>query len=184
MYEISSCLKLYEEKFLNDDNAKNILKLAVLRLIEEADTSMLQNIDSMPINRVAKWSLRVLFFPFSVVASKIDDKLIINTSKSVLDTEWIESNLSTCICANLKDKPGHPFYILIQGFEAGKELKVLRDKAKKAGYKYQPSITLELWLQGLVDNKTLTIKDKEDWLRLNNLVLEALKVDDYENFDK
>jgi len=43
---------------------------------------------------------------------------------------------------------------------------------------------LELWLQGLVDNKTLTIKDKEDWLRLNNLVLEALKVDDYENFDK
>ena len=184
MYEISSCLKLYEEKFLNDDNAKNILKLAVLRLIEEADTSMLQNIDSMPINRVAKWSLRVLFFPFSVAASKIDDKLIINTSKSVLDTEWIESNLSTCICANLKDKPGHPFYILFQGFEAGKELKVLRDKAKKAGYKYQPSITLELWLQGLVDNKTLTIKDKEDWLRLNNLVLEALKVDDYENFDK
>ncbi|MBC47587.1 MAG: hypothetical protein CMO27_01640 [Thiotrichales bacterium] len=184
MYEISSCLKLYEEKFLNDDNAKNILKLAVLRLIEEADTSMLQNIDSMPINRVAKWSLRVLFFPFSVAASKIDDKLIINTSKSVLDTEWIESNLSTCICANLKDKPGHPFYILFQGFEAGKELKVLRDKAKKAGYKYQPSITLELWLQGLVDNKTLAIKDKEDWLRLNNLVLEALMVDDYENFDK
>ena len=183
MYEISSCIKLYEEKFQNDDNAKNILKLSVLRLVLEADTSMLQNIESMPINSFAKWFLRLLFFPFSVTTSKIDDKLIINTSKSVLDTEWIESNLSTCICTNLKDKPDHPFNILFQGFEAGKELKVLRDKAKKAGYKYQPSITLELWLQGLVDNKTLTPEDKENWLRLNNLVLEALKVDDYENFD-
>ncbi len=184
MYEISSCLKLYEEKFLNDDNAKNILKLSVLRLIEEADTSMLNNIESMPINRVAKWLLRLLFFPFSVSTSKIDDKLIINTSKSVLDTEWIENNLSTCICTNLKDKPDHPFNILFQGFEAGKELKVLRDKVKKAGYSYQPSITLEFWLQRLVDNKTLTTEDKENWLRLNDLVLEALKVDDYESFDK
>tara|TARA_B100000959_G_scaffold96474_1_gene102240 strand:+ start:2269 stop:4725 length:2457 start_codon:yes stop_codon:yes gene_type:complete len=184
MYEISSCLKLYEEKFLNDDNAKNILKLSILRLIEEADTSMLNNIESMPINRVAKWLLRLLFFPFSVSTSKIDDKLIINTSKSVLDTEWIENNLSTCICTNLKDKPDHPFNILFQGFEAGKELKVLRDKVKKAGYSYQPSITLEFWLQGLVDNKTLTTEDKENWLRLNDLVLEALKVDDYESFDK
>ena len=184
MYEISSCLKLYEEKFLNDDNAKNILKLSVLRLIEEADTSMLNNIESMPINRVAKWLLRLLFFPFSVSTSKIDDKLIINTSKSVLDTEWIENNLSTCICANLKDKPDHPFNILFQGFEAGKELKVLRDKVKKAGYSYQPSITLEFWLQRLVDNKTLMTEDKENWLRLNDLVLEALKVDDYESFDK
>jgi acyl-CoA dehydrogenase len=184
MYEISSCLKLYEEKFLNDDNAKNILKLSILRLIEEADTSMLNNIESMPINRVAKWLLRLLFFPFSVSTSKIDDKLIINTSKSVLDTEWIESNLSTCICTNLKEKPDHPFNILFQGFEAGKELKVLRDKVKKAGYSYQPSITLEFWLQGLVDNKTLTTEDKDNWLRLNDLVLEALKVDDYESFDK
>ncbi len=184
MYEISACLKLYEEKFLNDDNAKNILKLSILRLIEEADTSMLNNIESMPINRVAKWLLRLLFFPFSVSTSKIDDKLIINTSKSVLDTEWIENNLSTCICTNLKDKPDHPFNILFQGFEAGKELKVLRDKVKKAGYSYQPSITLEFWLQGLVDNKTLTTEDKENWLRLNDLVLEALKVDDYESFDK
>jgi len=90
MYEISSCLKLYEEKFLNDDYAKTILKLSILRLIQEADTSMLLNIESMPINRVAKWLLRLLFFPFSVTASKIDDKLIINTSRSVLDTEWIE----------------------------------------------------------------------------------------------
>jgi acyl-CoA dehydrogenase len=184
MYEISSCLKLYEEKFLNDDYAKTILKLSILRLIQEADTSMLLNIESMPINRVAKWLLRLLFFPFSVTASKIDDKLIINTSRAVLDTEWIEKNLSTCICANLKDKPDHPFNILFKGFEAGKELKVLRDKAKKAGYKYQPSITLEFWLQGLVDNKTLTIEDRENWLRLNDLVLEALKVDDYESLDK
>ncbi|MDB4848169.1 acyl-CoA dehydrogenase [Candidatus Pseudothioglobus singularis] len=184
MYEISSCLKLYEEKFLNDDHAKTILKLSILRLIQEADTSMLLNIESMPINRVAKWLLRLLFFPFSVTASKIDDKLIINTSRAVLDTEWIEKNLSTCICAKLKDKPDHPFNILFKGFEAGKELKVLRDKVKKAGYKYQPSITLEFWLQGLVDNKTLTIEDRENWLRLNDLVLEALKVDDYESLDK
>ena len=54
---------------------------------------------------------------------------------------------------------------------------------KKAGYKYQPSITLEFWLQGLVDNKTLSKEDKENWLRLNDLVLEALKVDDFESFD-
>ena len=183
MYEISSCLKLYEEKFLDDDNAKHILKLSVLKLINEADTSMLKNIEALPISRVAKWFLRILFFPFSVTASQVNDKLIINTSKSILDTDWIENNLSTCICANLKNKPDHPFYILFKGFEAGKELKVLRDKAKKAGYKYQPSITLEFWLQGLVDNKTLSKEDKENWLRLNDLVLEALKVDDFESFD-
>ena len=184
MYEISSCLKLYEEKFLDDDNAKHILKLSVLKLINEADTSMLKNIEALPINRVAKWFLRILFFPFSVTSSQVNDKLIINTSKSILDTDWIENNLSTCICANLKNKPDHPFYILFKGFEAGKELKILRDKAKKAGYKYQPSITLEFWLQGLVDNKTLSKEDKENWLRLNDLVLEALKVDDFESFDK
>ena len=183
MYEISSCLKLYEEKFLDDDNAKHILKLSVLKLISEADTSMLKNIEALPINRVAKWFLRILFFPFSVTSSQVNDKLIINTSKSILDTDWIENNLSTCICASLKNKPDHPFYILFKGFEAGKELKVLRDKAKKAGYKYQPSITLEFWLQGLVDNKTLSKEDKENWLRLNDLVLEALKVDDFESFD-
>jgi hypothetical protein len=38
-------------------------------------------------------------------------------------------------------------------------------------------------LQGLVDNKTLTSQDKDDWLRLNELVLEALKVDDFENLE-
>ena len=58
---------------------------------------------------------------------------------------------------------------------------MLRDKARKAGYKYQPSITLEFWLQGLVDNKTLTTEDKENWLRWNDTLLEALKVDDFEN---
>ena len=94
----------------------------------------------MPINRVAKWLLRLLFFPFSVTASKIDDNLIINTSRAVLDTEWIEKNLSTCICANLKDKPDHPFNILFNGFEAGKELKVLRDKAKKQGTNTSPAL--------------------------------------------
>ena len=75
-----------------------------------------------------------IFSTLCYILSKIDDKLIINTSKSVLDIDWIESNLATCICSNLKDKPEHPFNILFQGFEAGKELKVLRDKAKKAGY--------------------------------------------------
>ena len=114
MYEISSCLKLYEEKFLDDDNAKHILKLSVLKLINEADTSMLKNIEALPINRVAKWFLRILFFPFSVTSSQVNDKLIINTSKSILDTDWIENNLSTCICANLKNKPDHPFYILFK----------------------------------------------------------------------
>jgi acyl-CoA dehydrogenase len=85
------------------------------------------------------------------------------------------------MCANLKEIPGHPFYILFQGYEAGIKLKVLRKKAKKAGYKYQPSITLEQWLQGLVDNKTLTSQERDDWLRLNDVVLESLKVDDFEN---
>ncbi len=70
-----------------------------------------------------------------------------------------------------------------QGYEAGLKLKVLRDKAKKAGYKYKPSITLEFWLQGLVDNKTLTTRDKDDWISWNNTLLEALKVDDFENLE-
>ena len=98
-----------------------------------------------------------------------------------LGTSNILENLSTCMCANLKEIPGHPFYILFQGYEAGIKLKVLRKKAKKAGYKYQPSITLEQWLQGLVDNKTLTSQERDDWLRLNDVVLESLKVDDFEN---
>ena len=135
----------------------------------------------MPINRVLKAILKFLFFPFSVTSAKIDDKLIIATSKSISDIDWLLDNLSTCICSNLKDKPDHPFYILFQGYEAGIELKTIRDKAKKAGYRYKPNISLELWLQGLVDNKTLTVEDKDSWLKLNDVVLEALKVDDFEN---
>ena len=181
MYEISSCIKLYEEKFQNDDQVKNILKLSVLTLVKEADSAMRDNIESMPINRVLKTILRFLFFPFSVTSAKIDDKLIIATSKSISDIDWLLDNLSTCICSNLKDKPDHPFYILFQGYEAGIELKIIRDKAKKAGYRYKPNISLELWLQGLVDNKTLTVEDKDSWLKLNDVVLEALKVDDFEN---
>ena len=60
---------------------------------------------------------------------------------------------------------------------------MLRDKAKKEGYKYQPSITLEFWLQGLVDNKTLTTEDKDNWISWNDTLLEALKVDDFENLE-
>ena len=183
MYEISSCIKLYEEKFQNDDQVKNILKLSVLTLVKEADSAMRDNIESMPINRVLKTILRVLFFPFSVTSAKIDDELIIATSKSIGDIDWLLDNLSTCICSNLKDKPDHPFYILFQGYEAGIELKTIRDKAKKAGYRYKPNISLELWLQGLVDNKTLTVEDRDNWLKLNDVVLEALKVDDFENED-
>jgi acyl-CoA dehydrogenase len=183
MYEISSCIKLYEEKFQNDNNVESILKLSVLTLAQEADVAMRENIESMPINKVIKSILRFLFFPFSVTNDKINDKLIIATSNSITDIDWLIDNLSTCICSNLKEKPGHPFYILFQGYEAGLKLKVLRDKAKKAGYKYKPSITLEFWLQGLVDNKTLTTRDKDDWISWNNTLLEALKVDDFENLE-
>ena len=181
MYEISSCLKLFEEKFQNDDNVKSILKLSILGLVKEADMAMMENIESMPINRFYKAILKFLFFPFSVTGAKIDDRLIISTSKSISNIDWLLENLSTCMCANLKEIPGHPFYILFQGYEAGIKLKVLRKKAKKAGYKYQPSITLEQWLKGLVDNKTLTSQERDDWLRLNDVVLESLKVDDFEN---
>ncbi len=183
MYEISSCIKLYEEKFQNDNNVESILKLSVLTLAQEADVAMRENIESMPINKVIKSILRFLFFPFSVTNDKINDKLIIATANSINDIDWLIDNLSTCICSNLKEKPGHPFYILFQGYEAGLKLKVLRDKAKKAGYKYKPSITLEFWLQGLVDNKTLTTRDKDDWISWNNTLLEALKVDDFENLE-
>jgi len=64
MYEISACLKLYEEKFQNDDKVKSILKLSILGLIKEADTAMLANIESLPINRVVKLLLQFLFFHF------------------------------------------------------------------------------------------------------------------------
>jgi acyl-CoA dehydrogenase len=181
MYEISACLKLYEEKFQNDDKVKSILKLSILGLIKEADTAMLANIESLPINRVVKLLLQFLFFPFTVTNAKIDDRLIISSSKSVADIEWLLENFSSCLCSDLKDIPGHPFYILFQGYEAGILLKVLKQKVKKAGYKYQPSSTLEVWLQELVDSDVLASEEKNKWLRLNEIVLESLKVDDFEN---
>jgi len=181
MYEISACLKLYEEKFQNDDKVKSILKLSILGLIKEADTAMLANIESLPINRVVKLLLQFLFFPFTVTNAKIDDRLIISSSKSVADIEWLLENFSSCLCSDLKDIPGHPFYILFQGYEAGILLKALKQKVKKAGYKYQPSSTLEVWLQELVDSDVLASEEKNEWLRLNEIVLESLKVDDFEN---
>ena len=43
--------------------------------------------------------------------------------------------------------------------------------------------TLEVWLQELVDSKVLTSEEKNEWLRLNEIVLESLKVDDFENLE-
>jgi acyl-CoA dehydrogenase len=181
MYEISACLKLYEEKFQNDDKVKSILKLSILKLVKEADTAMLTNIESLPVNRVVKLLLKFLFFPFSVTNAKIDDRLIVSSSKSIADIDWLLENFSSCLCSKLKDIPDHPFYILFQGYEAGILLKALKQKVKKAGYKYQPSSTLEVWLQELVDSDVLASEEKNDWLRLNEIVLESLKVDDFEN---
>ena len=181
MYEISACLKLYEEKFQNDDKVKSILKLSVLQLVKEADTAMLTNIENLPVNRVVKLLLKFLLFPFALTNAKIDDRLIVASSKSIADIEWLLENFSSCLCSHLKDIPGHPFYILFQGYEAGILLKALKQKVKKAGHKYQPSSTLEDWLQELVDSDVLASEERDDWLRLNDIVLESLKVDDYEN---
>ena len=41
--------------------------------------------------------------------------------------------------------------------------------------------TLEVWLQELVDSDVLASEEKNEWLRLNAIVLESLKVDDFEN---
>jgi len=183
MYEISACLKLYEKKFHNDDKVQSILKLSILGLIKEADTAMLANIESLPINRVAKLLLQFLFFPFAVTNAKIDDRLIVSSSKSIADIDWLLENFSSCLCSDLKDIPGHPFYILFQGYEAGILLKALKQKVKKAGYKYQPSSTLEVWLNELVDSDVLASEEKNEWLRLNEIVLESLKVDDFENLE-
>jgi len=181
MYEISACLKLYEEKFQKDDKVQSILQLSVLQLVKEADTAMLTNIESLPINRFAKLLLKFLFFPFAVTNAKIDDQLIVSSSKSTADIDWLLENFSSCLCSDLKDIPGHPFYILFQGYEAGILLKELKQKVKKSGYKYQPSSTLEAWLEELVDSDVLSSEEKDDWLRLNEIVLETLKVDDFEN---
>ena len=35
----------------------------------------------------------------------------------------------------------------------------------------------------MVDGKVLTSEEKNDWLRLNEIVLESLKVDDFDNLE-
>jgi hypothetical protein len=51
---------------------------------------------------------------------------------------------------------------------------------KKAGYKYQPSQSLADWLGMLVSDKLLTAQEKDNWLVWHEVVLESLKVDDFE----
>ena len=179
MYEISSCLKLYEEKFQNDEKIQSVFRLSILKLIQEADNAMLANIESFPINRFFKLLLRFFVSPFSLTKNKIDDRLIASSAKSIADIEWLLENFSSCLSANLKDIPEHPFNILFQGYEASVSLRPLRQKVKKAGHKYEPSSTLEEWLDGLVEGEVLSAEEKGDWLRLNDVVLEALKVDDF-----
>jgi len=179
MYEISSCLKLYEEKFQNDEKIQSVFRLSILKLIQEADNAMLANIESFPVNRFFKLLLRFFVSPFSLTKNKIDDRLIASSAKSIADIEWLLENFSSCLSTKLKDIPGHPFNILFQGYEASVSLRPLRQKVKKAGYKYEPSSTLEEWLDGLVEGEVLSAEEKGDWLRLNDVVLEALKVDDF-----
>jgi len=179
MYEISSCLKLYEEKFQNDEKIQSVFRLSILKLIQEADDAMLANIESFPVNRFFKLVLRFFVFPFSLTGTKINDRLIASSAKSVADIEWLLENFSSCLSANLKDIPGHPLNILFQGYEASVSLRPLRQKVKKAGHKYEPSSTLEEWLDELVEVEVLSAQEKGDWLRLNEVVLEALKVDDF-----
>ena len=179
MYEISSCLKLYEEKFQNDEKIQSVFRLSILKLIQEADNAMLANIESFPVNRFFKLLLRFFVSPFSLTKNKIDDRLIASSAKSIADIEWLLENFSSCLSANLKDIPEHPFNILFQGYEASVSLRPLRQKVKKAGHKYEPSSTLEEWLDGLVEGEVLSAEEKGDWLRLNDVVLEALKVDDF-----
>jgi len=38
-------------------------------------------------------------------------------------------------------------------------------------------------LQELVDSDVLASEEKNEWLRLNEIVLESLKVDDFENLE-
>jgi len=179
MYEISSCLKLYEEKFQNDEKIQSVFRLSILKLIQEADNAMLANIESFPVNRFFKLLLRFFVSPFSLTKNKIDDRLIASSAKSIADIEWLLENFSSCLSTNLKDIPEHPFNILFQGYEASVSLRPLRQKVKKAGHKYEPSSTLEEWLDELVKGEVLSAEEKGDWLRLNDVVLEALKVDDF-----
>ena len=136
-------------------------------------------IESFPVNRFFKLLLKFFVSPFSVTKNKIDDRLIASSAKSIADIEWLLENFSSCLSTNLKDIPEHPFNILFQGYEASVSLRPLRQKVKKAGHKYEPSSTLEEWLDELVKDEVLSAEEKGDWLRLNDVVLEALKVDDF-----
>jgi len=180
MYEMSACLKLYEERFKNNEKVTSVLRLSLLQLAAEADSAMRANLDNLPVNWLVKKTIVLLLFPFSNTAAKVDDRLIIATAKSIADIDWLTSDLSTCICTDLKDVPGHQFEILFKGYEAASLLKPLKKRVKKAGYKYQPSQSLADWLGTLVSDKLLTSEEKDNWLVWHEAVLESLKVDDFE----
>ena len=180
MYEMSACLKLYEEKFKNNEKVSKVLRLSLLQLAAEADVAMRANLDNLPVNWLVKKFLALLLFPFSNTAAQVDDRLIISTAKSVADIDWLISDLSSCVCTDLKDNPGHQFEILLKGYEAACLLKPLKKKVKQAGYKYQPSQSLEDWLKTLIADKLLTVEEKDNWLVWHDTVLESLRVDDFE----
>jgi acyl-CoA dehydrogenase len=180
MYEMSACLKLYEERFKNNKKVSQVLRLSLLRLAAEADTAMRENLDNLPVNWLVKKTMAILLFPFWNAAAKVDDRLIVSTARSVADIDWLISDLSTCVCTDLKDVSGHQFEILFKGYEAARLLKPLKKKVKKAGYRYQPSQSLEDWLRQLVVDKLLTSEEKDNWLVWHEAVLESLKVDDFE----
>ena len=180
MYEMSACLKLYEEKFQNNEKVTSVLRLSLLQLAAEADTAMRANLDNLPVPWLVKKATALLLFPFSNTAAKVNDRLVISTARSVADIDWLTSDLSTCICTNLKDVPGHQFETLFKGYEAARLLKPLKKKVKNAGYKYQPSQSLEDWLKTLIAEKLLTVEEKDNWLAWHEAVLESLKVDDFE----
>ncbi len=180
MYEMSACLKLYEEKFINNKKVSEVLRLSMLQLAAEADSAMSMNLDNLPVNWLVKKTIKLLLFPFSTTAAKVDDRMIIATAKSVADIDWLISDLSSCVCTDLKDNPGHQFEILFKGYKAASLLKPLKKKVKKAGYKYQPSQSLEGWLSSLTNDKVLTVEEKDNWLVWHEDVLESLRVDDFE----
>jgi acyl-CoA dehydrogenase len=180
MYEMSACLKLYEEKFINNEKVSKVLRMSMLQLAAESDSAMRMNLDNLPLNWLVKKTIKLLLFPFSTTAAKVDDRLIIATAKSVADIDWLVSDLSSCVCTDLKDNPGHQFEILFNGYKAASLLKPLKKKVKKAGYKYQPSQSLEDWLSSLIADKLLTVEEKDNWLVWHEAVLESLRVDDFE----
>ena len=180
MYEMSACIKLYEEKFSQNEKAQNILHLSILQLATEADAALRANLDNLPLNWVFKKILALLLFPFLNTARRVNDKLITSVALSVSDVDWIMDNLTSCICTDLKNQPGHQFAVLFEGYEASCLLKPLKKKVKKAGYKYQPNQSLESWLSDLVLKNVLTETEKNNWLVWHDAILESLKVDDFE----